>query len=188
MATENTGKPVARDTVNWERALEQHHSWLRTVVLSRVDEPQAVDDVMQEISLAVVRQRQPLVDASKLASWLYQLAVKQSLLYRRSQGRRRRLNNRYGAWLGQTDQDHRPLDLLAWVTAEERRELVHKALRQLPRRDVEILLLKYVHGWSYEQVTEHLGISHSAVANRLRRARVRLRDQLARLEIYEAAP
>ena len=62
---------------------------------ARLGEPQAVEDVMQELSLAAVRQRAPLSDPEKVAPWLYRLAVRQSLLYRRTQGRRRKLVDRY---------------------------------------------------------------------------------------------
>ncbi|MHC4401447.1 MAG: RNA polymerase sigma factor [Planctomycetota bacterium] len=164
---------------DWEVVFREHGGWLRTVVLARVGEPQAVDDVMQEVSLAAVRQRRPLADPSKLAPWLYQLAVRQSLLYRRRQGRRQQRAPTNG-------ESESAVDLLASVLAEERREMVRSAVARLPRRDTEILLLKYVHGWSYGKVMEHLGISHAAVANRLRRARVRLRAELAKLEIHKA--
>ena len=60
-----------------------------------VGEFQAVDEVMQEVSLAAIRQHAPLNDARKVAPWLYRLAVTQSLLYRRKQGRGRKLINRY---------------------------------------------------------------------------------------------
>ena len=84
-------------TIDWQSALAQHDRWWRTDRLMRVGEPQAVDEVMQEVSLAAVRQRAPLEDPTKVAPWLYRLAVTQSLLYRRKQGRRRRLTDRDGA-------------------------------------------------------------------------------------------
>ena len=37
-----------------------HESWLRTVVRSRLNESEAVEDVMQNIALAIVRQRHDL--------------------------------------------------------------------------------------------------------------------------------
>ncbi len=173
--------------IDWEDVLGRHQGWLRTVVLARVGEAQAVDDVMQEVSLAVVRRSAPPADPAKVAPWLYQLAVRQSLLYRRKQGRRRKLNDRYAERFAQANQGPETLDLLEWMLAEERRGLVRRAFGQLARRDAEILLLKYIHGWSYRQMMEHMGISHSAVANRLRRARGRLRAELAKLQITEAA-
>ena len=77
--------------IDWQAALAQHDRWLRTIVLARVRERQAVDDVMQEVALAAVRQAAPLADAAKVAPWLYRLAVRHALLYRRKCGRRRRL-------------------------------------------------------------------------------------------------
>jgi RNA polymerase sigma-70 factor (ECF subfamily) len=185
MADDRPPAPSGLGAIDWELVFRQHRGWLRTVVLARVGEPQAVDDVMQEVSLAAVRAREALPDPAKLAPWLYQLAVRQSLVYRRKQGRRRKLNDRYAEGLAPADEARHTVNALAWVLAEERRELVRRAVGQLPRRDAEVLLLKYIHGWNYAQMTEHMGISHHAVANRLRRARQRLRTELARLDITE---
>ena len=59
--------------------------------------------------------------------------------------------------------------------------LVRQAIATLHRRDAEILLLKYTEDWSYRQLSQHLGISPSAVEARLHRARGRMRTALARL-------
>ena len=77
-------------------------------------------------------------------------------------------------------------DPLEWLLADERRRLIRRALTQLPERDAEILLLKYTENWSYHQIAEHLGVSHSAVEARLHRARQRMRQELAALEVIEA--
>ncbi len=175
------------DDIDWQAALAQHDRWLRTVVRARLGEPQAVDDVMQEVSLAAVEGRSPLADPAKVAPWLYRLAVIQSLLYRRKQGRRRKLTDRYARRYRPSQQDCREPDPLRWLLAEERREQVRSALARLPRRDVEILLLKYTEDWSYRELTEHLGISQSAVEARLHRARKRLRMELAALSVVEAS-
>jgi RNA polymerase sigma-70 factor (ECF subfamily) len=58
---------------------------------------------------------------------------------------------------------------------------VRQAVACLPRRDAEMLLLKYTEDWSYRQLAEHLGISTSAVEARLHRARGRLRSKLMQL-------
>jgi RNA polymerase sigma-70 factor (ECF subfamily) len=178
---------MKQPSIDWQAALGQHDRWLRTIVLARLREPQAVDEVMQEVALAAVKQAAPLADPAKIAPWLYQLAVRQSLLYRRQCGRRRRLVGRYAE---QAQVDDRParltIDPLGWLLAEERQALVRRALAQLPRRDAEILLLKYTENWSYHQIAAHLGIGHSAVEARLHRARARMRTELAALEMVEA--
>jgi RNA polymerase sigma-70 factor (ECF subfamily) len=169
--------------IDWQSALARHDRWLRTVVLARVGEAGAVDEVMQEVALAAVKQQAPLADAARLAPWLYRLAVVQSLLYRRKAGRRRKLTTRFAEGARPSERDPRSVDPLEWLLADERRALVRRALARLPRRDAEILLLKYTEDWSYRQIAEHLGTSESAVEARLHRARQRMRSQLAADEV-----
>ena len=171
--------------IDWQAALAEHDRWLRTVVRARLGEPQAVDEVMQEVAMAAVAQRAPLADPQKLAPWLYRLAVTQTLLYRRKQGRRRKLTERYAQRYRPSEQDTRELDPLGWLLAEERRKQVRAALARLPKPDAEILLLKHTEGWSYRKLAGRLGISESAVEARLHRARKRLRRELAAVEVVE---
>ena len=177
---------MTKPLIDWNAALTQHDRWLRTVVLARVGEPQAVDEVVQEVALAAVRQAAPLADPGKVAPWLYRLAVRHALLYRRKCGRRRRLVDRYSDQVrGQHGGRGTVLDPLGWLLAEERREQVRRALAHLAPRDVEILLLKYTENWNYHQIAAHVGISHSAVEARLHRARRRLREELAAMNVLE---
>jgi RNA polymerase sigma-70 factor (ECF subfamily) len=82
--------------------------------------------------------------------------------------------------------DHRQADPLSWLLSEERGMQVRAAMSRLPRRDAEILMLKYNEDWSYKALAEHLGISHSAVEARLHRARQRLRDELVTVDVVTA--
>lgn len=164
---------------NWLNLLRQHDRWLRTVVYARVGESAAVDEVMQEVAVAAIKQQAPLVDAGKAGPWLYRLAIRQSLLYRRRQGRFRNLTSRYAERERPVEEDVRVLDPLDWLLADERQSLVRSAIRRIPRREAEMLLLKYTEHWSYEQLAQHLGITESAVESRLHRARARLRRELA---------
>ncbi len=174
--------------INLPAAFLEHERWLRTVVLARVGERQAVDEVMQEISLAAVAGRSAPEDPAKVPAWFYKVAVTQTLLYRRKAGRRRKLTQRYadqqaaGRTVGPSQAETDPLH---WLLNDERRQLVRVALEQLAPRDAEILLLKYTEDWSYRQLAEHLGLSESAVEARLHRARKRMRQKLAELKVIE---
>ena len=191
MTQSNTRLPadggVDGPRIDWAEVLSAHDRWLRTVVYARVGEPQAVDEVMQEVSMAAFRQQAPIADAQKVAPWLYRLAVTQSLLYRRKQGRRRKLIERYAERTRPDGRDRRS-DPLEWLLAEERRQHLREALGRIPKRDVEILLLKYTEDWSYRQLTQYLGISESAVEARLHRARERLRQELSVLDVVGSSP
>jgi len=181
MTMSNGSPPTAN--IDWQLALAQHDRWLRTVIAARLGEAGAIDEVMQEVALAAVRQRAPINDPTKVAPWLYRLAVMQTLMYRRKMGRGRKLTAKYADRFQPTERDTRVPEPLEWLIADERRDLVRQALAVLPQRDAEILLLKYTEDWSYLQIAKHLGVSESAVEARLHRARMRMRQELAAREV-----
>jgi RNA polymerase sigma-70 factor, ECF subfamily len=168
------------DGLDWQVILSAHESWMRRVVSARVQERQAVDEVMQELALAVLAQRAPLLDPTRLVGWLYRLAVRQALIYRRKMGRQRALLGRYAQRLGAGSEDPLPSPL-SWLLHDERRGLVQQALHRLPPRDADLLVLKYAEGCSARELAERLGVRTAAIEVRLHRARGRLRTELAAL-------
>jgi len=170
---------------DWRQTLAQHDRMLRAVVAARLGERQAVDEVLQEIALAVVGGRTPLADVDRVAPWLYRLAVRQTLLYRRKHGCARRLLDRFATVAGVSEFDSRAVDPLDWLLTLERGALVRQGLARLAPRDREILLLKYSEDWSYQEIADRLGVSRSAVEARLHRARGRLREELSANQVIE---
>jgi RNA polymerase sigma-70 factor (ECF subfamily) len=171
--------------IDWASTLIFHERWLRTVVAARLGERQAVDEVMQEVSLAAVK-TSAVIDPARVAGWLYRLAIRKTLLYRRGRGRQHRLVGRYAERV--RDQDSSRGDPLGWLLLDERLLLVRQAMGKIPSRDAEILLLKYTENWSCRDLAEHLGQSDSAIESRLFRARQRLRDELVRSSLIEVRP
>ncbi len=156
----------------------EHESWLRTVVRSRLNEPDAVEDVMQNIAMAIVRQRQSLQQINRIGAWLYQIAVRQVMMYRRSTGRRRKMYDRLAAGVSPSiDSTAAPEQ---HVIAAETQDNVQRALLQLPELDRQLLMLKYSENWSYRQLSEHLGIKEDTVEYRLLKARKNLKRLLLR--------
>src|SRR5215471_16767121 len=94
-AREQPGVASRAAGLDWSALLAQHERWLRTVIYARLGSSEGVDEVLQEVALAAVRQSAPLADHTKAAPWLYRLAVLQSLLYRRRHGRQRKLIDRF---------------------------------------------------------------------------------------------
>ncbi|MDG2382008.1 MAG: sigma-70 family RNA polymerase sigma factor [Pirellulaceae bacterium] len=182
----NRNSNVAADVkIDWQQELTEHQRWLRTVIMARCGEAQAIDEIYQEVASAAIEQKSPLSDPSKAGAWLYQLAVRQSLMYRRKQGRRRKLERNY-AERGISLTEHRqPNNPLHWLLADERRQMVRDALDQLHPRDAELLLLKYTENWSYKEISEHLTMTTSAVESRLHRARKRMRQVLTSAKVTE---
>lgn len=186
LSTEPAPTIAPAGKIDWAYALAEHGRWLRTVAIARLGSSQGVDEVLQEVSLAAVKQAAPLTDPTKVAPWLYRLVVTHCLLHRRTMGRRRKLTERYTVACPPSEHDTGSIDPLAWLLAEERQRLIRQALEQLPHRDRELLLLKYSEDWNYHQIAHHLGLSHSAVETRLHRARAKLRMKLLELQVIEA--
>jgi RNA polymerase sigma-70 factor, ECF subfamily len=171
----NSRRDASASRIDWPAALAEHGRWLRTVVFARVSDPHGVDEVLQNVAVAAIEHGDRLRDATKIAPWLYRLAVVGALQWRRRQGRGKKLLDHYATRVPPTESDIDEPDPLDWLVAGEQRKLVRTALRQLPRRDAEILILKYTEDWSYRQLAQHLGLSTSAVEARLHRARHKMR-------------
>ncbi|MDR1492104.1 MAG: RNA polymerase sigma factor [Planctomycetaceae bacterium] len=164
--------------IDWEAALRENESWLRSVIAAQAGEYAAIDEIWQNVSLAAVKQQSPLQNAMRVGAWLYQLAVRQSLLYRRTMGRRRKLIERYAEHATPVSRSRAEQNPLEFLLAEERHEQVRQALTTLTEEDREVLLLKYIHDWSYQKIAETLDATVCTVQSRLYRARQRLREAL----------
>jgi RNA polymerase sigma-70 factor (ECF subfamily) len=156
--------------IDWTAELEQHDAWLRRVLRGRIGNRHEVDDLMQEIALAVCRQKSLPEDPLRVAPWLYRLAVRQAINFHRRKGRKS--NARPEANLEVSSGEDEPLD---WLLSLESTNVMREAIAELGIRDREILMLKYTENWSYRQLAQHLGIKEKTVEYRLMKARQRLR-------------
>lgn len=163
---------------------QTHSKWLRTVISSRVSDRAVVDDLIQEVFLAVMRKSDELAAVEKIEPWLYRVAVRTVLQYRRKTGRYRRRLQTY--WEKQPDDmrstSEEPRD---WIVHEETSSQLSSAMQKLQERDREMLLLKHAHGWTYRQIAEHMGVAPSTIEYRLERARRNLRSLMNALASTE---
>ncbi len=178
-------RPAA--VIDWGQCLAAHEAWLRKVILARTGEPQAVEEVFQQVALAAVQQRAPLRELDKAPAWLHRLAVVHSARHRRKRGRERRAVQHVVGQQTQLGNGYAG-DVLAWLLKQERHQQTRSALARLAGADAEILMLKYGERWSYRKISEHLGITEKAVDLRLMRARERLRQELFTMGITGNEP
>lgn len=161
--------------------LFSHQNWLRSVVRSRLPESDLVDDILNETFSAALEHFQLGRVVDQLGPWLYRVAIRKVLQFRRTQGRFRKFKSRFlESSTGELSFEDNPFEVLV---GNERADLVRQAMSQLNGRDAEILTLKYVHDWDYQTISENLGIRKEKIANRLRMARKRLKQHLFQLGI-----
>src|SRR5262245_3556579 len=122
--------------MDWGTCLAAHEAWLRKVIAVRTGEPQAVDEVFQQVALAALEQKSPLADAAKAAPWLHRVAVVHSARYRRKQGRHRRALRVAGEQLPHLGNGYAG-DALVWLMTQERHERTQRAMARLDGADAE---------------------------------------------------
>lgn len=173
---------------DWFALLKQHEPWLRKVLFNRVGDADVVDDLMQEIGLAISRPELRPSDINRLGAWLYRVAVKQSYLYRRKMGRYRRYVSGGDEAVESAEGKDQP-DPLQWLMGREHQQAVQKCLKTLGDTDREILMLKYGENWTYQQLADRLGVTVHTIEHRLIKAKKRLRQLLhqANIEVVGSA-
>ena len=136
----------------------------------------AVEDVLQESLVALVRALGAYRAESSLRTYASRIAVRTALAYNR-QARERR------AW----DAEH---ELAAQslvppssspeeaAQAERRRQALRLLLRELPEEQAETFALRIVLGYSIEEVAAATGVPPNTVRSRMRRAREVLKARL----------
>jgi RNA polymerase sigma-70 factor (ECF subfamily) len=182
--------------IDWPEMLKAHEPWLRKVLRCRISDAHAVDDLFQEIAVAVFRQletrdhakgsaaAQPRHDRSsfkntlpenpeKVGPWLYRVAIRQAVNFHRKQSRKSQ--PKIVSDLVVPASSPEPLD---WMLHQESDQTMASCIAQLNDGDREILMLKFTEHWSYRQLADHLGISIRAVEHRLLKARKKLRNLL----------
>lgn len=154
--------------------LVEHESWLRAVVYSRLGDRVATEDVLQEICVAALISDRKQQEVREPKGWLYQVAIKQVLLFRRGECRQRAKLDRYTNLCNPTShcESEEPL------SHQESMQQVRDALREIRPSDRQVLVMKYTQGMSCKQMAQLLGVKESTIQSRLLRARRRLKQVL----------
>lgn len=135
-----------------------------------------VEDVLQEIGLAVARNAVPSERDEELRPWLCTIAIRQCALALRNAQRQRRLLE--GVAANQADLDSRLDDPVYWLLDRERADLVREALAVMDEDQRTLLIWKHVDGMTYGQLAHHFRVPVHVVEYRVVTARKSLRRLL----------
>lgn len=154
----------------------KHHRRLlfkvvRAYAVTAVDQ----DDLFQEICLQLWRSVDSYKGQAKVSTWLYRIALNTAISWERKSGRQAQLK-----------QDPAYREYLLIETAEgldDRLIWLYDEIRLLNRVDRSILLLQ-LDGYSYQEMSEILGISVNHLGVKLNRIRKRLIQRAAKIKDY----
>ncbi len=152
-------------------------------LLRMLDDPQDAEDALQETFLKAYRHLARFEGRAELSTWLYRIATNEALMHLR----RRRSTPLSLEALSADDTHPEEILLTSWqvlpeqaLLSAETRQVLEDAVAQLSPALRAVFLLRDVEGFSTRETAEILGLSVDAVKTRLARARLRLREALAR--------
>lgn len=191
---ELTGGLRAGDPVAYRRFVDSNSANVYNLALKLLGDEQEAEDVLQETFLSAFRAIDRFEGRSQLSTWLYRIAYNASLMHLRKRERMTTfsLDRPYGD--EETESHSAERHLVDWsavpddqlLTAEARGEM-DRAIADLPESLRSTFVLRDIQGLSGAETAEVLGITVQAVKNRLHRARLRLRGQLASYFVERAA-
>jgi RNA polymerase sigma-70 factor (ECF subfamily) len=128
-------------------------------------------DIAQTVFLRVAERSDDYDPSHKFFSWIYRIAVNESLNLLRRNGREEALDEEAEVPDGDADPERQFVD-------GERTRLVREALTRMSVADRTVITLRHFSELSYREIADVLGIDEKTVKSRLFEARQRLRALL----------
>jgi len=181
----------------WDELFERHYAAAGRFIFqlghdfSRED----VEEICQEVFLAVIRNLQSFHGGSQFQTWLFRIAANKARDYRQRQHAAKRGGGQAPLSLQAEDPESGlAIDLpgtgpgpdLALMNAEQV-SLVHQALDQLDQPCQEIIQLRYFGDLSYEEISRALDLNPKTVSSRLSKCLDRL-EAIARKTFARGKP
>ncbi len=163
---------VAGDAAIFDQLVWRHQDRVARLARRLLAWPADVDDVVQEVFLAVWVHRERFRGRSSLSTWLTTITVNKCRNHERNRLLRLRLIRQPAVVeAGRPTNRPPPLDTGAFARVQD-------GIRALPRRYREVVVLRYLEEMPVRDIGEVLGISEGAAHVRLSRAKDRLARSL----------
>ena len=181
------GKAEASN-MDFKQAALEHIDALYGFAIMLTRNPTEAQDLVQETYLRAVRAFGSLAADSNLKSWLFTImrnAWLNELRHSRSGPRFVEIDRQEEEgrmrWF-----DHLSADPYVLLVRKLEREEVRAAIESLPAPYREVVVLRDIEGFSYQQIAGILGCPAGTVMSRLGRAREKLRQSLSRWQAETA--
>ncbi len=173
-----------KDRSEFDRLVDSLSDPLYRLALKMLGNPQDAEDVLQNTFIKAMLNIDTFEQRSSLSTWLYRIAVNESLMLLRKKKPEVSLDES----TPDDDQvaDYAPKEFTDWCCLPEEeflnaesRQMLDSAIRLLPETLRVVFLLRDIEGLSIQETSEALDLTETAVKTRLLRARLRLREHLS---------
>jgi RNA polymerase sigma-70 factor (ECF subfamily) len=163
--------------------VERHQRRALALAIALVRDEQDAREVVQEAFLRVHRSLGSFHGSSSFFTWLYRIVTNLSIDLMRKPARR---ETELDAYLDQGEELDAPFlariegaDPFDAMRRQEIAERIQRGLDELPPYHRGVIVMREVHGMSYEEMAEAMGVSKGTIMSRLFHARQKLQRVLA---------
>ena len=158
--------------------VEKHQKSVHALAWRKVGDFHDAEEITQDTFLQVYKKLPTLKDPYKFAGWLYVIANRLCLDWIRKKNLViQSLEDTPVEDIEKSSYTHHVSEQSEIAISEHRREIVKKLLAKLPESERTVMTLHYLGEMTVKEISKFLGVSVSAIHNRLYRARKRLQAQ-----------
>ena len=181
------------DETAFSDLVRKYRKSVHALAWRKIQDFHIAEEIAQDTFLKVYQRLSTLKEPRSFESWLYVIAANRCKAWQR----KKRLQTQSLDNINSTDLEKATYSSYISAenertTAEAQREVVKKLLAKLQESDRTIITLYYLGGMTYEEISRFLGVSVSAIKNRLYRARQLLKKEETMireaLENYQITP
>jgi RNA polymerase sigma-70 factor (ECF subfamily) len=177
--------------------IAQYSHPIYSLIARSLRDPADAADVTQDVFIKVFRNISSFHGEASLRTWIYRIALHEASNQRRWWGRHKRqeltidapFDNDEGETFCLADalatRDASPYDCAA---RSEVRAHVEAALQTIPEVFREVVILREIEGFGYEEIAEILNVNLGTVKSRLTRGRAALREALIKAAAVRLTP
>lgn len=172
-------RAAAGDAGSFNRLMEKHERRMYAVALRICRNKEDAEDCLQEAMLRIYRALPNFKGMSSFSTWVYRITMNTCL-----DELRRKKVRRADSLDALTDVGFSPAD--PSDTPEEHAERsamrteIGKAINQLPDDMRAAIVLRDIHGYSYEEIAEILDVNVGTIKSRISRGREKLRETFSK--------
>ena len=160
----------------WIRdAIKQHEGSLLRYAQHFVHDFETARDVVQDTFLQLCRQNDDQIK-SRVAQWLFTVCRNRAIDICRKEGRMKTAHEDFLA-----DHSDSQADPTSGVEKQEAAEGLMQQISKLPRKQQEVLRLKFHAGLSYQEIADVTGLTRTNVGFILHKAIAKLRQRLTQI-------
>ena len=155
--------------------VEKHQKSVHALAWRKIGDFHDAEEITQDTFLQVYKKLPTLKDPYKFAGWLYVIANRLCFDWIRKKNLAiQSLEDTPVEEIAKASYTHHVSEQAEIASSERRREIVKKLLAKLPESERTVMTLHYLGEMTVKEISKFLGVSVSAIHNRLYRARKRL--------------